>query len=96
MKEKKNNCIPSLYQEITSSTILDPRKVLWEQALWPSGYVQCAPLQQPRLVPGYRSTPLDSGRAVAMPYLQYRERLAQTLAQSESSSSKKKKIDNRC
>ena len=47
-------------------------------------------------VTGRRPTPLLSSQAVTATHIQNRERLAQMLAQGESSSSKKRKIGNRC
>ena len=48
------------------------------------------------LVSGYGPTPLVGSHAMAAAHIQYRGRLAQMLAQGQSSSSKKKKIGNRC
>ena len=45
----------------------------------------------PSLVPGYRPTPLASSHTVAATHIQNTGRLAQMLAQSKSSSAKKRK-----
>ena len=47
-------------------------------------------------VPGGGPPPLVSSRAVVVTHIQNRGRLAQMLAQSQSSSRKKRKIGNRC
>ena len=48
------------------------------------------------LVPRWRPTPLGGGHAVVVTHIENRGRLAQMLAQGKSSSSKKRKISNRC
>ena len=46
--------------------------------------------------PGHGPTPLVSSHAVAVTHIQNGGRLAQMLAQGDSSSSKKRKISNSC
>ena len=62
---------------------------------WPHGLVVkfgmlC--LGSPGPVPGHRPTPLVSRQAMAATYIQNRARLAQVVAQGESSSAKKKEV----
>ena len=47
-------------------------------------------------IPGRRPTHRSSSHAVVASHIQNRGRLAQMLAQGQSSSSKKRKIGNRC
>ena len=66
---------------------------------WPQGLVVkfgALHFTSPGSVPRRGPTPLVSSHAVMASHIQNRGRLAQMSAQGESSSSKKRKIGNRC